>query len=64
MRTTWACFSPGFFLDYYSFTIPETDGPDKLSSSETLWTGGFTFIVDFNHRLAEVPVTAKQEVLG
>src|SRR5277367_5642642 len=55
MRMTWTCFSPGIFLDYYSPMTPRADGKDKLASSETLWSAGFTFIVDFDQRVAEIP---------
>lgn len=55
MRMTWTCFSPGIFLDYYSPSTKGTDGKDKLASSETLWSAGFTFIVDFDQKIAEIP---------
>jgi hypothetical protein len=55
MRMTWTCFSPGIFLDYYAPSSPGIGGKDKLASSETLWPAGFTFIVDFDKKLAEVP---------
>jgi hypothetical protein len=55
MRMTWTCFSPGVFLDYYSPSTLGGDYKGKLASSETLWPAGFTFIVDFDQKLAEVP---------
>lgn len=55
MRMTWTCFSPGIFLDYYSPSTPTLDGKGKLASSDTLWPAGFTFIVDFDQRVAEIP---------
>jgi hypothetical protein len=59
MRMTWTCFSPGFFFDYYSPTSSGKYGKDKLASSETLWPAGFTFIVDFDQRVAEIPGDGK-----
>lgn len=55
MQMSWTCFSPGIFLDYYSPSSPRTTGRDKLASSETLWPAGFTFIVDFDKKTAEIP---------
>jgi hypothetical protein len=55
MRMTWTCFSPGIFLDYYSPATLGLHNKGKLASSETLWPAGFTFIVDFDQQLAEVP---------
>jgi hypothetical protein len=52
---TWTCFSPGTFLDYYSPSTADPDGKGRVASSETLWPAGFTFIVDFDKRLAEIP---------
>lgn len=55
MRMSWTCFSPGIFLDYYSPSTNAPDGKDKLASSESLWSAGFIFIVDFDEKVAEVP---------
>lgn len=55
MQMTWTCFSPGYFLDYYSPTIKQTDGQRKLASSESLWPSGFTLIVELNQRMAQIP---------
>jgi hypothetical protein len=52
---SWTCFSPGIFLDYYSPATPGSNGKGKLASSETLWPAGFTFIVDFDEKVAEIP---------
>jgi hypothetical protein len=52
---SWTCFSPGIFLDYYSPSSSGTNGKDKLGSSDTLWPAGFTFIVDFDQRISEIP---------
>ena len=52
---SWTCFSPGIFLDYYSPSSPGTNGKDKLGSSDTLWPAGFTFIVDFDQKISEIP---------
>ena len=64
MRMTWTCFSPGIFLDYYS---PATLGPEskgKLASSETMWPAGFTFIVDFDRKVAEIPENGDMGFIG
>jgi len=42
-------------MDYYSPTTAESDAKPMLSSSESLWPAGFTFIVDFNERIAQIP---------
>ena len=55
MRMSWTAFSPGIFLDYYSPSSTGLAGKDKLASSETLWPAGFTFIVDFDKKITEVP---------
>ena len=55
MQMTWTAFSPGIFLDYYSPSSTGLKGKDKLASSETLWPAGFTFIVDFDKKITEVP---------
>ena len=55
MRMTWTCFSPGVFLDYYSPTTRTVNDKGKLASSQTLWPAGFTFIVDFDQQVAEIP---------
>jgi hypothetical protein len=52
---TWTCFSTGFFLDYYSPTTLGTDGKETLASSKSLWPAGFTFIVELNQKVAEIP---------
>jgi len=52
---TWTCFSTGFFLDYYSPTTVGADGKEILASSKSLWPAGFTFIVELNQRVAQIP---------
>ena len=42
-------------MDYYSPASLGTNGKDTLASSETLWPAGFTFIVDLNKQVAEIP---------
>ena len=42
-------------MDYYSPTIVGINGKPKLASSESLWPPGFTFIVDLNRRIAQIP---------
>ena len=55
MRMTWTCFSTGFFLDYYSPTTTDSNGKAALASSTSLWPAGFTFIVELNDKLAQIP---------
>jgi hypothetical protein len=59
MRMTWTCFSPGFFVDYYSPKSLGTDGLVKLASSETLWPSPFSIVVDLNQRTAQIPGAGK-----
>jgi hypothetical protein len=55
MRMTWTCFSPGYFLDYYSPTTMGADRKAGLASSASLWPAGFPFIVELNEKIGQIP---------